>query len=53
MDLNTTIQSWMNVLTHPNEVTFDEERSRPQATLGTALIWVVIAAVIGSVLGWI
>jgi hypothetical protein len=53
MDLNATIQSWMNVLTHPGEAAFAEERSRPQAKLETALIWIVIAAVVGGILGWI
>ncbi len=53
MDLNATIQSWMNVLTHPGEAAFAEERSRPQAKLETALIWIVIAAVISGLLGWI
>lgn len=53
MDLNATIQSWMNVLTHPGEAVFAEERSRPQATIGTALIWIVIAAVISGILGWL
>ncbi len=52
MDLNATIQSWMNVLTHPGEAAFAEERSRPQAKLETALIWIVISAVIGGLLGW-
>ena len=53
MDLNATIQSWINVLTHPGEAAFAEERSRPQATLGTALIWIVIAAVVSGILGWL
>ena len=53
MDFNATIQTWMNVLTHPGEAAFAEERSRPQATVGTALIWIVIAAVISGLVGWL
>src|SRR5690606_19770811 len=53
MDFNRMIQTWMNVLTRPNEQTFEEERQRPDATLATALIWMAIAAVIGGVLALI
>ncbi|MEZ4675491.1 MAG: Yip1 family protein [Caldilineaceae bacterium] len=53
MDFGAMTQTWLNVLTHPSEPTFAEERSRPQATLGTALIWVVIAAVVSGILGWL
>ena len=53
MDFGAAIQTWINVLTHPGEAAFDEERGRPQATIGTALIWIVIAAVITGILGWL
>ena len=43
------IQTWLNVLTRPGEPVFAEERQRPEATLGTAMIWVAIAAVISGV----
>lgn len=38
--------TWLNVLTHPGEPVFAEERAKPSATLGTAIIWMAIAAVI-------
>ena len=62
MNFAAMFQTWMNVLTKPGEATFEAERHQPQATLTTALIWIVIAAVflaignalsalIGSMLG--
>ncbi|MBX3014891.1 MAG: YIP1 family protein [Caldilineaceae bacterium] len=53
MDLNATFQTWLNVLTHPNEQTFVEEQSRPQANFTTAIIWMVIAGVVSGIVGWI
>jgi hypothetical protein len=49
MDFGAMFQTWMNVLTHPNEQTFIDEGSKPQATLSTAIIWIVIAAVIFAI----
>ncbi len=53
MNFNSTIQSWSNVLIHPGEAAMDEERAQPQATLTTAIVWVVIAAIVTGVLGWL
>jgi hypothetical protein len=53
MDVSATIQTWINVLTHPSEETFVQERQKPNANLTTALIWIVIAAVISAVFGFI
>ena len=53
MDVAATIQTWINVLTHPNEETFAQERQKPTANLTTALIWIVIAAVVTAVFGFI
>ena len=53
MDVNTTLQSWINVLTHPSEQTFAEEGSRPQANFTTAIIWMVITGAVTGVLGWL
>lgn len=53
MDVNATIQTWINVLTHPNEQTFVEEGSRPQANFTTAIIWMVITGAVTGILGWI
>lgn len=53
MDVNTTIQTWSNILVHPGEAAFNEERDQPQATLSTALIWMVVAAIASGVLGWL
>lgn len=49
MDFGAMFQTWVNVLTHPNEQTFADEQNKPQATLITAIIWIVIAAVIVSI----
>lgn len=45
MDFSRMFQTWMNVLTRPNEVTYEAELHQPQVSLGTALIWIVIASV--------
>lgn len=46
MDFAAMFQTWMNVITKPGEATFEAERHQPQANLTTALIWIVIAAVV-------
>ncbi len=46
MDFAAMFQTWMNVLTKPGEATFEAERHQPQANLTTAMIWIVIAAVV-------
>lgn len=53
MDVNATVQTWINVLTHPNEQTFAEEGSRPQANFTTAIIWMVITGAVTGILGWV
>jgi hypothetical protein len=45
MDFSRMFQTWLNVLTKPNEATFEAELHQPQVSLGTALIWIVIASV--------
>ena len=52
MDINAIFQTWVNVLTHPNEQTFEAERDSPNATLQTAIIWILGAAVVTSILGF-
>jgi hypothetical protein len=47
------VQTWINVLTRPGETAFQEELRRPYATLSTGLVWVVVAAVIAALLGWV
>jgi hypothetical protein len=49
MDFGAMFQTWVNVLTHPNEQTFIDEQNKPQAKLSTALIWIVIAAIIVAI----
>jgi hypothetical protein len=49
MDFGAMFQTWMNVLTHPNEQTFIDENNKPQAKLLTAIIWIMIAAVIVAI----
>ena len=53
MNFSETWQTWVRVLTSPNEATFEAERQKPSATLTTALIWMLIAGVIVGVLGFI
>lgn len=51
MDFGAMIQTWINVLTHPGETVFQEERLKPQAKIATAIIWVIIAAVVAAIFG--
>jgi hypothetical protein len=58
MDFVSIFQTWMTVLTKPSEATFEAERQKPNANLTTAVIWIIIAAVllaifsaIGAILG--
>jgi len=51
MHISATVQTWRNVLTKPGEPVFAEERAKPEATLTTALIWIVGAAIVAAVLG--
>ncbi len=53
MDVNTTIQTWINVLTHPGEPTFSDEQTKPQANFTTAIIWMVITGAISGIMGWL
>lgn len=53
MNLSETWQTWLRVLTSPNEATFEAERLKPSATLTTALIWMLIAGAVAGVLGWL
>jgi hypothetical protein len=53
MNLSETWQTWLRVVASPGEPTFEAERQKPQATLSTALIWMVIAGAIAAVLGLI
>jgi hypothetical protein len=45
--------SWLNVLTHPGEAAFEQERVKPHASLVTAAIWVGLAALISGLFAWI
>jgi hypothetical protein len=53
MNIADIWQTWLKVVTHPEEATFEEERIKPNATLGTALIYIVIAAVIAAIFSFI
>lgn len=53
MDVNATLQTWINVLTHPGEATFAEEQSKSQANFTTAIIWMVITGVVSGIVGWL
>ncbi len=52
MDFAGMIQTWIRVVTGPSEETFAREQGSPNATLQTALIWTVLAAVVTAVLGF-
>ncbi len=49
MDFGAMIQTWMNVLTHPGESAFQEERAKPQATLANAIIWIIVAGIFAAI----
>jgi len=51
MDLQSILQTWINVLTKPGEEAFAAEREKTSATLSTALVWMVLAAVVTALLG--
>jgi hypothetical protein len=53
MDVNTTLQTWINVLTHPGEPVFAEEQTKSQANFTTAIIWMVITGAVTGILGWL
>lgn len=51
MDFAAIIATWRRVLTQPGEPVFLEEKNSPNATLQTALIWMVIAGVVAGIFG--
>jgi hypothetical protein len=53
MNFSLMFQTWINVLTQPGEAVFAQEREKPHATLSTALLWIVVTAVVGSLLSWV
>ena len=53
MDFAGMFQTWIRVLTGPSEATFEREKESPNATLTTALIWTIIAAVVAAILGFV
>ena len=52
-DFAGTYETWRRVLTQPGEPVFLEEKNRPQATLQTALIWMLIAGVVAAIFGFL
>lgn len=53
MDFAGMVQTWIRVVSGPNEANFAQEQNSSNANLQTALIWVVLAAVVTSILGFI
>jgi hypothetical protein len=53
MDFAGAIETWRRVLTQPGEPVFEQEKMSPNATLQTALIWMVIAGVVAAIFGWL
>ncbi len=51
MDLQSILQTWIGVLTKPGEEVFAAEREKTSATLSTALVWMILAAVVTALLG--
>ena len=51
MDFSAMFQTWMGAATNPNDEWYEVEKRSPNASLGTALIWVIIAAVISGLIG--
>ena len=50
MDLNATLAIWKNILSRPGEAVFIEERGTGRANLGTAVIWMVGAALFAFII---
>lgn len=50
MDFSRMFETWLNATTRPSEMTFEAELQKPQVSLGTAIIWIIIAAVVLAVL---
>lgn len=48
MDFAEMFQTWLRVLTKPGEEVMAEELDSPRASLGTALLWIIVAAVVGA-----
>lgn len=53
MGVGAWFETWTNVILRPGEVTMEDERAEPQATLGTAVVWVALVAVLSGFLNWI
>ncbi len=51
MDFNEIFQTWKKVLLSPGEEVFVAAREKPSATLGTALVWMIMASVVAALLG--
>jgi len=53
MNIGSWIQTWIAVITNPGEAVFRQERAKPQATLSTAIIWIVVVGIVSGLIGWI
>ncbi len=53
MDFSSVVQTWQNVLMHPGEDVFRTEEGKPEATLATAIMWIVLAGAVGFIAGLI
>lgn len=51
MDFKEVFQIWKKVLLSPGEEFFVAEREKPSATLGTALVWMILASIVAALLG--
>ena len=49
MDFQSIFQTWVNVLTRPGEEVFVAERGKASATLSTALVWIILAAIVTAI----
>jgi len=50
IDLRSMFQTWLKVLTKPGVDVFEAERLKPSATLTTALVWIVLAGAVATLL---
>ena len=50
IDFRSMFQTWVKVLTKPGVDVFEAERLKPSATLSTALLWIVLAGVVTTLL---
>lgn len=53
MNLGNMVSTWFSVLSQPSRETMAQTKEQPGASLGTGLLWIMIAAVITAIFGYL